>query len=121
MTPNLQLRELCSLDYRRKVAFVSTPAALREMILSTQKFRSLSCDFMEGRLTEAMIEEFVNGLFQQFHQGEQFAHEEVVATIVVLLERHPVSFAKKFLQDLAALRSSEMTIAVAVAREALAT
>jgi hypothetical protein len=119
MTPDLRLRELCSPDYVRKVAFVSTPTALRAMILRTQEFQVLARDLVEGRLTEAVIEEFVNGLFKDFRKGERFPHEEAVATIVVLLERHPAPFAEKFIQNLAELRSSEMTMAVAVARESL--
>src|SRR5688500_4475241 len=119
MTPDLRLRELCSPEYLGKVAFVSTPAALRAMILRTQEFQALSRDLAEGRLTETMIEEFVNGLFKDFRKGERFAHEEVVATIATLLERHPAPFAEKFIRDLAGLRSSEMTMAVAVARESL--
>ena len=119
MAPSLLLKALCSPEYVRKVAFVSTFAAMRIAIRRTDEFRELTDDLRSGGLTDAEIEAFANSLFAEYRKGERFKFEEAIATLAVLLETHPSKFADEFLSQLAAFRSSGLVMAAGVARESL--
>lgn len=111
------LEDLTSEDLAVRLAFLSTPNALRACLEKTEEVAAVREAIRQGAFSEETIRRFVSRLMEDFRGGERFAHEHALAALCVVLEKRPTAFAEKFLDDLAGLRLAEMSLCVRVARE----
>ncbi len=110
---------LTSDEFALSTASISTPEALRRLLLRSQIVHDIRESLRQGSITEDSIREFVSSLMKGFHVGARFEHEMALAALAVALERRPTDFAEEFLLDLAKLKLAEMPLCIRVARECL--
>ena len=113
------LEDLTSEDLAVRLAFLSTPSALRACLQKTAEVAELTRELRLGAITEDGIKSFMSGLLEDLRIGERFQQEMAVAALAVALETRPTDFAEQFLRNLSGLRLAEMGAAARVARECL--
>ena len=113
------LERLKSDAFAAEAVFLSTPGALRRVLVGTSEVRAVKQALRQGAITEDSLRRFVADLMTDLRRGERFPHEMALAAVAVVLEMRPTDFADEFLHDLSALRLSEMSLCIRVARECL--
>ena len=113
------LERLKSDAFAAEAVFLSTPGALRRFLVGTSEVRAVKQALRQGAITEDSLRRFVADLMTDLRRGERFPHEMALAAVAVVLEMRPTEFADEFLHDLSALRLSEMSLCIRVARESL--
>jgi hypothetical protein len=113
------LHELISNSFVLSVGFLSTPVALRRLLLRSKEVREIRNALRQGAISEETIRQFVSSLLAGFRVGQRFEHEMALAALAVVLERRATDLAEEFLLDLAKLKLAEMPLCIRVARECL--
>ena len=113
------LERLKSDAFAAEAVFFSTAGALRRILVGTSEVGAVKQALRQGAITEDSLRRFVADLMTDLRRGERFPHEVALAALAVVLEMRPTEFADEFLHDLSALRLSEMSLCIRVARECL--
>ena len=113
------LDRLKSDEFALSVGFLSTSRPLRRFLRKTDEVAAIRNALSERALTDETIRSFVSNLMSDLRRGERFPHELALAALAVVVETRPTEFAEEFLHDLSALRLSEMSLCIRVARECL--
>lgn len=111
------LEELAAEEFAIRLAFLSTPSALRACLRKTPEVNEVIQALGQGVITEEGIRAFVSVLLEDLRVGERLPHEIAIAALAVALETRPTNFAEEFLRDLSSLRLAEMGLAIRVANE----
>jgi hypothetical protein len=113
------LERLKSEEFALSAGFLSTAGSLRRFLQRTEEVTAIRESLSQGAITDGTLRSFVSDLMGDFRRGERFAHELALAALGAVLEMRPTEFADEFLHDLSALRLSEMSLCIRVARECL--
>ena len=111
------LERLKSDEFAAEALFVSTASALRRFLAGRDEVAAIREGLRQGAIGDDTIRSFVSVLMRDLRYGERFPHELPLAALAVALELRSTDFADEFLHDLSALRLSEMSICIRVARE----
>lgn len=104
-------------DFDLGLTFYSTPSALRRRLRKSDEVARLEEALERGALTEATAERFVDELQKKgLRRGVRFPYETALAALAVALERRYTEFAWRYLETLASLKLSEMTLSIGVAK-----
>ena len=113
------LERLKSEEFAAEALFLSTASALRRFLAGRNEVAAITEGLRQGAIGDDTIRGFVSVLMRDLRYGERFPHEFPLAALAVALELRPTDFAEEFLHDLSALRLSEMSLCIRVARECL--
>ena len=113
------LEELTSEEFAIRLAFLSTPSAMRACLRKSSEVARVIQALQQGAVTEEGIRRFVSRLFEDLRAGERFPHEVAIAALAVALENRATHLAETYLHDLARLQLAELGLAIRVARECL--
>ena len=111
------LERLKSDEFAAEALFLSTASALRRFLAGRDVVAAIREALRQGAITDDTLRGFVSVLMRDLRYGERFPHELPLAAVAVALELRSTDFAEEFLYDLAALRLSEMSLCIRVARE----
>ena len=112
------LKRIASDEYAACV-MCSHSGALYRLLQRLPTVRAIPKALEAEVLTEDEIMVFVSDLLKDFKPAVAFPHDSVLAILAVALKDRQTPFAREFVEDLAALRASELQFSPDVARLAL--
>lgn len=99
------------------VSFFPIPLALHTALKKSKYITDIQNALDKNLISEKIIEDFALNLLKELRLGEEFKYDLTIAAIAIILE--PRKNCCYFLQNLAALNSTELPMSIKVAQECL--
>ena len=111
-----QLNSLSDEKFISRFEQISTVEGIYHALRRSIEVKSLSSALREEAINECDLDSFVRYLLEAFVPGEQFRFQMTLAGIAVACETINKAFARQFIDYLAGIQLSELSVAVMVAK-----
>jgi len=99
---------------------INNADAQRDAFRQTSEIQELKLALKNGSVNEQQIRKYVDSILTNLRTGETFEGNIFLAAVAVALVDIHNSFAEEFISDLAALKRSEMSASIRVAKSCVA-
>lgn len=103
--------------YHDSLLMILPPSPMRRVLQRSSFVQDINNALKSGEITESDIREFAASI--RIEPGKKSIDDEAVAAVAVALEDIETDFANEYINDLAALKLSEIVLATHIARDIL--
>ncbi len=113
-----QLEALTTDDFREQFLQIGSAEGIYHAMRRSLEVKSLNSGLREEAIGESQLDRFIRSLLKSFVPGQQFKDQVTIAAVAVACETINKKFARDYIDFLANMQASELSLASLIARQA---